>query len=165
MARALPDLERIEGALDDAGPPAPPSVRHFADADLVRLEDSAVVAWVRGRRPGYDVHHGSPCGAGLLRVASKAGGELLERRPLAADDEGEWHGRAGALDLRRGVLAPGIQVVPGAAVGVVGAFAGLVALSREGVGSLTASSGVRSGGIVPSGVLSSKLRSAWRKPS
>lgn len=102
MARAMADLEQIEArGVDEPAAPRP-AVLHFADADLVRLEDAAVVAWVRGRRPGYNAHHGSPCG-GLLGVVSRPSGEeLLTRHPLAADDEGEWRGRAGVPALRRG---------------------------------------------------------------
>ena len=59
---------------------------HFPSVNLARIEDRRVVAWVRGARPDYNVHHGSPHGAGLLRVVRRADGvELLERRRLA------WH--------------------------------------------------------------------------
>ncbi|HVS09129.1 MAG TPA: hypothetical protein VMS76_04575 [Planctomycetota bacterium] len=107
MARALPDLER---ALRRA-PPGPEkpgagidlSVTWFPEAALARLEDGAVVAWVRGARPRYDVHHGSPHGAGLLRVVRKRdGAELVERCRLGGAQEAEWSARAGSPSLARG---------------------------------------------------------------
>ena len=113
-ARALPELERASAR---EAPPAAGErveapgrgrsisarVAHFPDVDLVRLEDDAVVAWVRGRRPGYNLHHGSPHGAGLLRAVRKRdGAELVRRARLAADQEGEWSGRAGHFRAGRG---------------------------------------------------------------
>jgi len=97
MARAIPDLQRIfERA---AQPPSLAragieiSVSHFPDASLARLEDNSVVAWIRGARPGLNVHHGSPHGAGLLRVYSKTKQcDLLQRRPLDPNNSGEWGG-------------------------------------------------------------------------
>ena len=43
------------------------------------VEDPTVVAWVRGRRPEGNAHHGSPLGAGLVRVVAPDGRELLPR--------------------------------------------------------------------------------------
>jgi hypothetical protein len=78
-------------------------VRHFATASLVRLEDTAVVGWVRGARPPGNVHHGSPRGAGLLRVVSKASGEpLFVASPRgAAPFAGDWTARAGGWSRAR----------------------------------------------------------------
>ena len=74
------------------------SVAWFADAQLARLEDTDVVAWVRGARPAVNLHHGSPRGAGLVRVYSKR-----ERRELLAPArEAEWHGMAGGFAPARG---------------------------------------------------------------
>jgi hypothetical protein len=74
------------------------SVAWFADAQLARLEDAGVVAWVRGARPPANLHHGSPRGAGLVRVWSKR-----ERRDLLAGaGEAEWHGHAGGFAPGRG---------------------------------------------------------------
>ncbi|MFT5049095.1 MAG: hypothetical protein ACI8QZ_000485 [Chlamydiales bacterium] len=106
MARAIPDLQRI---FERSDPPSSVgrggielAVSHFPDASLARLEDNKVVAWIRGARPGLNVHHGSPHGAGLLRVYSKAKQcELLERRPLASDNPAEWGG-IGHSSLARG---------------------------------------------------------------
>jgi hypothetical protein len=75
----------------------------FPRAQLVRLEDARVVAWVRGARPGFNVHHGSPHGAGLLQVVRKSDHvELLERCRLGGAQEAEWNGKAGSFALRRG---------------------------------------------------------------
>jgi len=108
IARALPILEahwdstpqfEVRGA--QAGIDL--RVRAYATADLVRLEDDVVVAWIRGSRPGFNVHHGSPHGAGLLRVVRKSDdASLLERRRLAAEQEGEWSARSGRWALGRG---------------------------------------------------------------
>lgn len=106
-ARALPDLVEILSSPEPSL--APPdkqveiSTTRFADADLVRLEDGVVTAWVRGARPRFNVHHGSPHGSGLLRVVQRDGGEpLLDRRPGARLAEGEWSGAAGLPSIRRG---------------------------------------------------------------
>lgn len=104
MARAAGDLEAIlsRAGGEPEGEPGP-RVAHFPDVDLVRLEDQRIVAWVRGRRPGFNVHHGSPHGAGLLRVVRRADGrELLARCRHGGRQEGEWSGRFGAPSLGRG---------------------------------------------------------------
>ncbi|MCB9915502.1 MAG: hypothetical protein H6828_10190 [Planctomycetes bacterium] len=106
MARALRDLEACA-----ARPEPPPSTGgnltvglvHFPDASLVRLEDDAVVAWIRGARPPYNVAHGSPHGGGLLRVVRKRdGAELLPRCRLGGEQQGEWTGHAGVVAPLRG---------------------------------------------------------------
>src|SRR5258706_3054723 len=101
IARAARELD---GCLKLAEPPVPGRgaievcVSWFADAQLARLEDAGVIAWVRGARPGANVHHGSPRGAGLVRVWSKR-----ERRELLAGrEEADWHGRAGSFAPARG---------------------------------------------------------------
>ncbi len=101
IARAARDLD---GCLKLADRPVPGpgaievAVSWFADAGLARLEDASVVAWLRGARPGVNVHHGSPRGAGLVRVWSKR-----ERRELLVGrDEAEWHGSAGGFAPGRG---------------------------------------------------------------
>jgi hypothetical protein len=106
MARAARDLDAIVdlperessglGAIDL-------SVAWFPDAQLARLEDGGVVAWVRGARPAVNVHHGSPHGAGLLRVFDKrAHHDLLERCRLGGSNEAEWSGVAGFPSIARG---------------------------------------------------------------
>jgi len=120
MARAIFDLERIA---ERAESPAPETlersgspgleiaVAHFPDASLTRLEDGRVVAWVRGVRPPFNVHHGSPHGAGLLRVYSKsAGRDVLARCRLADENEAEWSGELGAFSLARGWRSSGREV-------------------------------------------------------
>jgi hypothetical protein len=78
-------------------------VRWFPGAQLARLEDERAVAWIRGARPAVNVHHGSPHGAGLLRVFDKRGArDLLERCRLGGSEEGEWTGLAGRTSLARG---------------------------------------------------------------
>jgi len=113
-ARSLPQLEmaysapepppRLAGGIDLA-------VRGYEDAQLVRLEDDAVVAWVRGERPVWNLHHGSPHGAGLLQVVRKSDGKaLLERRRHAAVQEAEWSCRSGRHDWNRGWRAGSDEV-------------------------------------------------------
>ena len=116
IARAAEDLEailreepprpiRLETAAIDL------RVTWFPQAALGRLEDRAIVAWVRGARPGCNVHHGSPHGAGLIRVVRKSDGvELLERCPLGGANEGEWRGKAGLPSLARGLRSGAREV-------------------------------------------------------
>lgn len=115
IARALPDLE----AALRAGHPRPEpkgggidlSVLWFPQAQLGRIEDGRVCAWVRGVRPAYDVHHGSPHGAGLLRVQRRADGcELLERCRLGGSQEAEWSARAGLPSPARGWAGGGREL-------------------------------------------------------
>ncbi len=100
-ARALGELAVADAKLADGPGGLVIDVRHFKNAELVRLEDSAVIAWIRGARPPGNVHHGSPRGAGLLRCYDKRSGEDLfvarPRGPLL----GEWTARAGRFDLAR----------------------------------------------------------------
>ncbi|MCY2958613.1 MAG: hypothetical protein NTY35_00445 [Planctomycetota bacterium] len=114
IARALDDLEAIASA------PAPyepgpgtidVSLRWFPNAQLGRLEDGQVVAWVRGARPAVNVHHGSPHGAGLVRVYGKAQGrDLLTRCRLGGANEGEWSGTAGWPSPARGWRGGGSEL-------------------------------------------------------
>jgi hypothetical protein len=109
ILRAARDLEAAL-ARPAPGEPEPSArasidlrVRWFPQAALARLEDSRAIAWVRGRRPGVNVHHGSPHGAGLVRVFDKRfGRDVLERRRLSGDSEGEWSGAEGGFSLARG---------------------------------------------------------------
>lgn len=114
LARAAPDLERIldlpaqilptPGAIDL-------SVQWYPGASLARIEDGRVVAWVRGSRPGCNVHHGSPHGAGLLAAVSRPGGEpLITRCRLGGHQEGEWKGLRGLPSPRRGLRAGGAEL-------------------------------------------------------
>ena len=76
----------------------------FPDSQVGRLEDGAVVAWVRGAHPLSNVHHGSPRGAGLLRVWSKhAGRDVLER--AGDSDAAEWIAKGGSTSIARGLRA------------------------------------------------------------
>ena len=107
IARALPELAEAQARIDpevmDPSRGLELSVRWFPDAQLARLEDNCVVAWVRGGHPTSNVHYGSPHGSGLLRVVRKSdGASLLERRRWCVDQEGEWSARAGRLQLSRG---------------------------------------------------------------
>lgn len=101
LSRAL-QLERpripAPGAIEIA-------VRCFPDAGLARLEDTRVVAWVRGARPAHNINHGGPIGGGLLRVYDKVSAtELLERRceRVLVAPEAEWSGQHGGWSLSRG---------------------------------------------------------------
>lgn len=106
LARAAEDLEAALGRAAEparSGPGLELAIAHFPDASLVRLEDDRVVAWIRGRRPAFNVHHGSPHGAGLLRCVRKPGGEeLVARCRLGGAQEAEWSGKAGGFSLARG---------------------------------------------------------------
>jgi hypothetical protein len=115
IARALPDLEAALRAGHPLPEPAPGgidlSVAWFPQAQLGRIEDGRVTAWVRGARPAYDVHHGSPHGAGLLRVQRRAdGAELLERCRLGGAQEAEWSGSAGLPSPARGWRGGGAEL-------------------------------------------------------
>ena len=102
LARAARDLERIEReSWSEHG--GRPRIDWYEQAALARLEDDQVVAWVRGARPACNIHHGSPHGAGLLRVVRKADGkELLARCRLGGQNRGEWSGHAGSFSWGRG---------------------------------------------------------------
>jgi hypothetical protein len=79
-------------------------VTWFPDCQVGRLEDGAVIAWVRGAHPVANVHHGSPRGAGLLRVWSKLSSrDVLER--ARDSDEAEWVGSSGSTHPLRGLRA------------------------------------------------------------
>jgi hypothetical protein len=117
LARSMVDLERIlaegERAPDPSGGGAGMelSVQHWPDASLTRLEDGAAIAWVRGARPGFNVHHGSPHGAGLLRVWSKArNADVLARCRLGGTNEAEWSGASGGFSPSRGWRSGGKEV-------------------------------------------------------
>jgi hypothetical protein len=116
LARSLHDLEAAQArGLAEERPAAPGgidlAIRYFPDVGLGRLEDGCVVAWVRGPRPAFDVHHGSPHGAGLLRVVRKADlVELVERCRLGGAQEAEWSGRAGPPSIRRGLRGGGREL-------------------------------------------------------
>jgi hypothetical protein len=107
LARSLPDLEQLLAAGADRAPSGGAggidlAVSYFPDAGLGRLEDGRVAAWVRGPRPPFNVHHGSPHGAGLLRVVRKSdGAELVERCRLGGAQEAEWSGSAGLPSMSR----------------------------------------------------------------
>ena len=108
IARCIPELDRALAIADTQEPTDPESsldlqVTHFPEAQLVRLEDAAVVAWVRGERPPGNVHHGSPHG-GLLQVVRKSDGkDLLERVRYAVPQEAEWSSKGGFFSLFRGL--------------------------------------------------------------
>ena len=115
LARSAPELEVAIAACEESGPPQTGggdiSVTHYPDASLVRLEDAVVVAWVRGARPGKNVAHGSPRGAGLLRVVRKRdGAELLPRTGEGVRLVGEWSGASGRWAPRRGWRAGAAEV-------------------------------------------------------
>ncbi len=109
IARALPDLAvclELPEPRRGTGAGIDLSLTWFPDASLGRLEDDRVVAWVRGARPASNLHHGSPHGAGLLRVLRKRdGAELLQRCRLGGANEAEWSGRAGTPAPLRGLRA------------------------------------------------------------
>lgn len=94
MARA-PEPASLSSGIDIA-------VQFFPAAQLARLEDGAVVAWVRGARPPCNAHHGSPHGAGLLRVLRKSDhAELVARCRLGGRQEAEWSGTHGHFSAAR----------------------------------------------------------------
>ena len=146
-ARALPALEQV---WDQPEPQAPElGVRLFADAQLARLDAPGLAAWVRGARPPGNLHHGSPGGAGLLRVvAHSTGAELVERCRLGGHQEGEWTARSGAPSLARGLRANGSEarfatwLARNAARGG-GPLAGLRPLASFGLRGLAAFAGPR----------------------
>ncbi|MCH2106766.1 MAG: hypothetical protein MK291_09010, partial [Planctomycetes bacterium] len=108
IARCVPELDRAMAVADTYEEPDPAGsldlqVAHYPDVDIARLEDAGVVAWVRGARPGGNVHHGSPHG-GLLQVVRKSdGADLLGRRRHDAAAEAEWTSASGAFSLSRGL--------------------------------------------------------------
>lgn len=100
IARALPELARSLALAPEPAPAA--SVAWFADAQLARLENEHVIAWVRGARPAANVNHGSPRGAGLVRVVARTdGAELVARSLRGPAGEAEWTAR-GRTSLARG---------------------------------------------------------------
>ena len=98
VARALPMLEAA--AQSQTPRTQEPRVRGFSDTGLVRLDSSGLSAWVRGPRPPGNLHHGSPLGAGLIRVVCLDGKELLPRDPHGRQHEGEWYSTSGSGDKR-----------------------------------------------------------------
>jgi hypothetical protein len=108
LARALCDLERCAAGAGERVPASSSrsleiGVTVFPSAELARLEDGWLVAWVRGGRPPYNVHHGSARAAGLLRAVRRDDRSVLwppsgKWPPL----EGEWVGRAGSFAPVRG---------------------------------------------------------------
>lgn len=106
LARAAEDLEAcmaVEAPKRGPGAGIELRVTHFPSVDLVRLEDDRVQAWIRGARPPFNGHHGSPHGAGLLRVLRKEDGQdLIARCRLGGRQEGEWHGKLGLPSPGRG---------------------------------------------------------------
>ena len=91
-ARALGELDRAPA--DPVSDGLVIDVRVFDGASLARLEDGAVVAWIRGARPQSNVHHGSRRGAGLVRLYSKM-------RAADVDVRSEWTARGGGWNLAR----------------------------------------------------------------
>lgn len=114
LARAAEDLEAILATGADREPERGPDdcdIEYFPEASLVRLEDARVVAWVRGGRPACNVHHGSPHGAGLIRVVSRPDArDLVERCRLGGANEAEWTGKKGLPSLVRGLSAGGSEL-------------------------------------------------------
>jgi hypothetical protein len=114
IARVAGDLTRC---LEEEEPQAPSpggidlAVTWFPGASLGRLEDGRITAWIRGARPGVNVHHGSPHGAGLLRCVRRADGtELVTRCRLGGHQEAEWTGTRGLPSLARGLRSGGKEV-------------------------------------------------------
>jgi hypothetical protein len=106
MARAARDLDAIAALparTPAGGGSIDISVAWFPNAQLARLEDRRVAAWVRGARVAVNVHHGSPHGAGLVRVyAKEEARDVLERCRLGGTNEGEWSGVEGWPSPARG---------------------------------------------------------------
>ncbi len=102
MARAIEDLAWIaEQDWCDAETPEP-GITWFEQAQLARLEDERIVAWVRGACPANNLDHGSRVGAGLLRVVDRSSGEeWLGRDVRALDLEGEWTANVGSFSPAR----------------------------------------------------------------
>jgi len=113
-ARALDDLEAARDVLSEVEPGTGQlelSLTWFPAAQLGRIEDGRVIAWVRGARPGFNVHHGSPHGAGLIRVQRRTdGADLVERCRHGGTQEGEWSGYAGFPSAMRGLRAGGAEL-------------------------------------------------------
>ncbi|MFT7670910.1 MAG: hypothetical protein ACI8X5_003623 [Planctomycetota bacterium] len=110
IARALPLLEDI-ASRSAPRPCAAPLVQYFPQASLLRLENDELVAWVRGARPAVNVAHGSPHGAGLIRVVRKADGmELVARCRLGGHQAAEWSGKSGLPSPVRGLRAGAKEV-------------------------------------------------------
>ncbi|MFT5199204.1 MAG: hypothetical protein ACI87O_001868 [Planctomycetota bacterium] len=104
IARALEDLAWIEEqGLAQAQPSTVGArVTWFEQAQLARLEDARVVAWVRGARPANNLDHGSRSGGGLLRVVRKSTGEeLLQRGAASIAFEAQWHSTTGKFSILR----------------------------------------------------------------
>jgi len=101
IARALPELERAAAASAPPESPAP-RIAWFPDAQLARLDDGCVAAWVRGARPPFNVNHGSPR-SGLLRVHARArAADVLAHEHPRIAGPGEWTARAGGWSPARG---------------------------------------------------------------
>ena len=107
LARSLPMLEELweagapeaPGDEGDSGRGIDLGLSWFPSAQLGRLDDARVAAWV----PGANGHHGSPHGAGLVRVFDRRRGrDLLERCRLGGSQEAEWTGQAGLPSFGRG---------------------------------------------------------------
>ena len=110
-ARALPILEQVWGASeqDECGA-SRPEVQVFEEAQLARLSGGGVTAWVRGARPAGNLFHGSPAGAGLVRVVADASGEeLLVRSRRGLHPDAEWTATSGAPSPMRGLRANGSE--------------------------------------------------------
>ncbi len=109
IARAAEDLDAcldLDPAEGEPGAGLDLGVAWFPGAQLARIEDGRVVAWIRGARPGGNVHHGSFHGSGLLRAVRRSdGAELVERCRLGGSQEAEWSGRAGGFSPTRGLRA------------------------------------------------------------
>ncbi|MDF1836557.1 MAG: hypothetical protein P1V35_01695 [Planctomycetota bacterium] len=102
MARSIEDLAWIDRQDWPEVGATEPGVTWFEEAQLARLEDERVVAWVRGSSPRNNLDHGSRVGAGLLRVVDRVTGkEWLQRDVRALHLEGEWMAKLGPFSLGR----------------------------------------------------------------